>query len=364
VILLKAKNIGRKWDDKVFLHGIDFEIHEGEFVCLIGAGNSGKSGLLRAVNRTEPPDTGEIWFKGKNIVSPEYNVEKLRQEIGMVYVEDNLFPIFTVAENIMRPQMDVLRRTPAEAYNKAIELLEWVGLSEYAEMYPEVLTDGQRQRVSIIRALAMEPDVILLDEPTSALAPTMVDEVLAVIREMSKIEITIIMATHEMEFVKEMADQVFFMVDGTIHERGTPDEIFNSPIRARTRYFINRYRFLELKINSRKFDVLGFITEINVFALRQMVPGKMLNKIQHIFEELCINILLKWKDIPIELIIGYDSRNGQCEMRLSYEGGMKYDPMEDGVCDEDDFALTILRAMIKSYEYNYVGSKNKITMFF
>ena len=234
-----VKNLHKSFGDLDVLNGIDLEIDEGEVVCLIGPSGSGKSTFLRCLNRLEDSTDGTIEVDGFEISDKKLNINKVRENIGMVFQQFNLFSHLTVKKNIMLAPTDLKKMTKAEAEEKAMELLRRVGLEDKANVYPRQLSGGQQQRVAIARALAMNPDIMLFDEPTSALDPEMVGEVLAVMRELAEQGLTMVVVTHEMGFARDVADRVIFIADGVIVEQGTPDEIFTNPKNQRTREFLN-----------------------------------------------------------------------------------------------------------------------------
>ncbi len=234
-----VKNLHKSFGDLDVLNGIDLEIDEGEVVCLIGPSGSGKSTFLRCLNRLEDSTDGTIEVDGYEISDKKLNINKVRENIGMVFQQFNLFSHLTVKKNIMLAPTDLKKMTKVEAEEKAMELLRRVGLEDKANVYPRQLSGGQQQRVAIARALAMNPDIMLFDEPTSALDPEMVGEVLAVMKELAEQGMTMVVVTHEMGFARDVADRVIFMADGVIVEQGTPDEIFTNPKNQRTREFLN-----------------------------------------------------------------------------------------------------------------------------
>ncbi len=236
---IKVTNLQKNFDDLEVLKGIDLEIEEGEVVCLIGPSGSGKSTVLRCLNRLEDPTGGEIEINGHVMTDPKVDLNKAREDIGMVFQQFNLFANKTVKGNIMFAPVELKKMTKLEAEEKAMQLLRRVGLEEKADVYPHQLSGGQQQRVAIARALAMNPDIMLFDEPTSALDPEMVGEVLAVMKELAVQGMTMLVVTHEMGFARDVADRVIFMSDGYIVEQGTPEEIFGNPKEARTKEFLN-----------------------------------------------------------------------------------------------------------------------------
>ena len=239
-VIIKVENLHKSYKDGTIraLDGVDLEIHRGEVVVIIGPSGSGKSTLLRSLNLLEEPTEGHIFFEGVDIMDPKTDINKMRQKMGMVFQQFNLFPHMTVQKNMTIAPVKLLKKSKEDAEKKAIELLSTVGLSDRAGAYPSQLSGGQKQRVAIVRALAMEPDVMLFDEPTSALDPEMVGEVLDVMKKLARDGMTMAVVTHEMGFAREVADRIIFMSDGVIVEEGTPAEIFEAPKNERTREFL------------------------------------------------------------------------------------------------------------------------------
>lgn len=278
--IIKVKRLHKQFGNQKVLQGVDFSVNKGDVISIIGPSGCGKSTLLRCINLLEMPDAGEIIFDGKylyknegyflkkdlreyKVGTLEYNelynkIAKIRHEehqidkavskslnevrchIGMVFQQFNLFPHLTVLENLTIAPVSLKKIKKTDAEERALELLKKVGLEEYANKYPSVLSGGQKQRVAIVRALAMKPDVMLFDEPTSALDPEMVGEVLAVMSDLAKSGMTMIVVTHEMEFAKSVSNRVVFMADGKILEDGMPEEIFSKPKSARLQDFLSK----------------------------------------------------------------------------------------------------------------------------
>jgi len=234
------KNLKKSFGDLEVLKDINLEVCEGEVICIIGASGSGKSTLLRCINALEDASSGTVEVDGHDITGAHANINKYRQDIGMVFQQFNLFPHMTVLQNISFAPSSLKLKTKAEAQAKSMALLKRVDLEEKANVYPEQLSGGQQQRVAIARALAMEPDVMLFDEPTSALDPEMVGEVLAVMKKLAHEGMTMIVVTHEMGFAKEVADRVIFIDEGYIVEEGPPKEVFGNPKNQRTINFLNK----------------------------------------------------------------------------------------------------------------------------
>ena len=237
--IIKVENLHKCFKGTIHaLGGVNVEIRRGEVVVIIGPSGSGKSTLLRSLNMLEEPTDGHIYFEGVDIMNPKTDINKMRQKMGMVFQQFNLFPHMTVLKNMTIAPMKLLKKSKEEAEKKALELLATVGLADRANAYPSQLSGGQKQRVAIVRALCMEPDVMLFDEPTSALDPEMVGEVLEVMNKLAADGMTMAVVTHEMGFAREVADRIIFMSDGVIVEEGTPAEIFENPKNERTREFL------------------------------------------------------------------------------------------------------------------------------
>lgn len=238
--MLKVKDLHKSFKDLEVLKGVDVEIAKGEVVCVIGPSGSGKSTFLRCLNRLEEATRGEILIEDVSITAPGADINKIREEMGMVFQGFNLFPHLTVVKNIMLAPQLVKGLSNEAARVKAIALLEKVGLGDKVESYPDQLSGGQKQRVAIARALAMEPKVMLFDEPTSALDPEMVGEVLQVMKELAREGMTMVVVTHEMGFAREVATRVLFMDQGVIVEEGTPKEMFEDSRHERTQAFLSK----------------------------------------------------------------------------------------------------------------------------
>ena len=237
--VLEVNNVRKNFADVEVLKGISFSLEEGQVLAIIGSSGGGKSTLLRCLNFLETPDAGEIWVDGKQLLSDsEEEVRRNRLHFGLVFQNFNLFPQYSVLENVTLAPTLLKRGTAAEIRQKALKLLEQVGLSEKADAYPYQLSGGQQQRVAIARALALEPHILCFDEPTSALDPELTGEVLRVIRGLKNSGRTMIVVTHEMDFARSVADKVIYMADGIIEEMGTPEQVFENPISEKTRSFI------------------------------------------------------------------------------------------------------------------------------
>ena len=235
-----VRGLKKQYGDNVVLKSIDLTVNQGEVVCVIGPSGSGKSTMLRCLNRMEEINGGKVFVDGVDITDPKEDINKIRQNIGMVFQHFNLFPHLSVLDNITLAPMELKGLSKVEAESLALYLLESVGLADKAHLAPNSLSGGQKQRVAIARALAMQPDVLLFDEPTSALDPEMVGDVLDVMKRLAEDGMTMIVVTHEMGFAREVADRVIFMDGGFIVEEGAPEELFSHPSHERTQSFLNK----------------------------------------------------------------------------------------------------------------------------
>ena len=299
------------------LKDVNCDIEKGEVISIIGPSGTGKSTLLRALNMLEPPTTGEIWVDGENIMAKGYKLDKMRRKMGMVFQSFNLFEHLTVLENITYAPLRLLNKTAEEAKSEAMDLLQKVGLAQKADVYPESLSGGQKQRVAIARALAMHPDVILFDEPTSALDPTMVGEVLSVIRHLAKEGMTMLIVTHEMRFARDVSTRIFFMNEGIIYEDGTPEQIFEHPVHSATKAFVNRIQKLVYEIEDDKFDYLQIHTGLNQFCIKYNL-SVLADEAYSIIKEM---LFVHLKDIrPLTFRITHAELSGETALDFMAEG--------------------------------------------
>lgn len=238
--LLEVRDVSKSYGQMDVLRGLNLNVEEHQVVCLIGGSGCGKSTLLRCVNGLEPIDRGEIRLHDDRVSGPGVDVNALRRDVGIVFQSFNLFPHMSVLENVTLAPIQVLKLGRAEAEARAMMLLKRIGLDHKAKDYPDRLSGGQQQRVAIVRALAMDPILLLLDEITSALDPELVSEVLNIVRDLVTDGMTMILATHEMGFAREVASKICFLCDGSVHEEGSPEQIFSEPKQERTRAFLNR----------------------------------------------------------------------------------------------------------------------------
>ena len=238
--MIIVKDLHKSFEDNQVLKGVNYHIHPGEKIVVVGPSGSGKSTFLRCLNLLERPTSGEIWFDGQNITDPRIDINKVRQHMGMVFQHFNLFPHLTVKKNITLAPVRLGRMSQAAADKQAMELLERIGLADKADVYPNMLSGGQKQRIAIVRALAMNPEVLLFDEPTSALDPEMVGEVLELMKELARDGMTMVVVTHEMGFAREVANRVIFIDEGVIKVDKPPQEFFKDPDNPRLKAFLSK----------------------------------------------------------------------------------------------------------------------------
>ena len=366
--VIEIRGLNKSFGDLEVLHDVNFSVEEGERVVIIGGSGCGKSVFLRCIELLEIPDSGQIFIDGNEITAPNCDIDKIRQSMGMVYQKFNLFTHMNVMENLCVAPMKLLGMTKLEAEKKAMELLTQVGLSTKAKVYPAVLSGGQQQRIAICRSLMMNPKVILFDEPTSALDPTMVSEVLAVIRMLAKKNLTMIIVTHEMNFAREVADRVLFFADGGIYEEGTPEEIFENPKREKTIAFIQRHKYFHYEIYSRDFDLMAMQGKIWDFAEKYGLKLKFINRLQLCCEESIYTMMSGCYDeddkISITVDITYNEADGTSQLKLICAGS-EYNPFELEDTDENfeaNISVNILKKSSKSFSHTYENGLNKIKL--
>lgn len=350
--MIELKNIRKEFDNVTPLEDVSTVINKGDVISIIGPSGTGKTTLLRCINMLDAPTSGHIIVNGNDITQKGCNLNKVRQKMGMVFQSFNLFNHLTIIENIMRPQMDLLKRSKQEAYDKACELLSTVNLLNKALSYPDELSGGQKQRVAIARTLAMDPDIILFDEPTSALDPTMVGEVQYVIRELAKKKITMMIVTHEMRFAREVSNRVFYMDEGGIYEEGSPEDIFENPKKEKTKQFIHRIKVLNVEASSKDYDFISIISDIERYGKKSFISQKKIYSMQHIFEELCNEVLLPklGEEFNISLFISYSEEKDVIEMCFKYSGE-KFSPKES----DNEMSLKIIEKNTNSFEYSQIN---------
>jgi polar amino acid transport system ATP-binding protein len=359
--MITVENLSKNFGELAVLQGINAQINKGEVISIIGPSGTGKSTFLRCLNLLETPSNGRIVIDGVDILKKGVNVPRLRQKMGMVFQSFNLYEHLTVLQNLTLGPIKLRGVSKKEAEKKARELLKVVGLSEKENNYPDELSGGQKQRVAIARCLAMEPEIILFDEPTSALDPTMISEVLAVIRRLAKDGMTMAIVTHEMDFARDVSTRVFYMDDGGIYEEGSPKNIFENPQKEKTRAFIQRLRILKQEIISRDFDLYKLNAEIEAFCAKHTIDKTVTGNILLIVEEVLINMLLptKAEGQVVTFVLEYAEKRGEFQLVFDY-GGESHNPMLDE--SEDNLALMIVKKKAKSTQHSYSNGMNQLSI--
>ena len=297
--MIEIKHLRKVFDDDTIpLKDIDLTINNGDVISIIGPSGTGKSTLLRCINMLTEPTSGSIIVDGQDITEKGCNLNEIRKKMGMVFQSFNLFGHLTIIENIMNPQITLLGRSRQEAYDKAMYLLQQVGLASKVFAYPDELSGGQQQRIAIARTLAMDPDIILFDEPTSALDPSMIGEVQSVIKMLAKSGRTMMIVTHEMDFARKISNRILFMYDGYIYEDGTPKQIFEHPQREITKKFIQRLSSLTYKVSSPDFDMEAMNNELQGYGEKLLIEAERLTKLMLAFEEICMNNIVQSSPEP------------------------------------------------------------------
>ena len=316
--MIELKHLRKEYPNVTPLKDVNAQINEGDVISVIGPSGTGKSTLLRCINLLERPTSGQILVDGTDITAPDCDINKIRQKMGMVFQSYNLFAHLTAIENIMRAPVSLLHLSRQEAADNAMQLLKLVGLADLYLKYPDQLSGGQKQRVAIARTLAMDPQIILLDEPTSALDPTMVGEVQAVVRDLARSGKTMMIVSHEMHFARSICNRVFYMDQGGIYEEGSPDVIFENPVREKTRQFVFRLKVLEIDVEGKNFDFAGAGTRIEQYCYKNQIPPRTSRRIYSVFEEYVMQILLPRLDQPkILVVVEYAGEEANPEVTLT-----------------------------------------------
>ena len=363
--VIEVHGLKKSFGSLEVLRGIDLIVESGERIAIIGGSGCGKSVFLRCLELLETPNAGKIFIDGQEITAPNVNIDLIRRKMGMVWQKFNLFTHMNVMENLTVAPIKLLGMNKDEAREKAMNLLAQVGLTSKSEAYPEFLSGGQQQRIAICRSLMMNPKVILFDEPTSALDPTMVGEVLAVIRMLAKHELTMLIVTHEMNFAREVATKVLFFADGVIYEQGTPAEIFDAPKRPKTIEFIHKQKYFSYEISERAFDLMELQGGIQMFAEKYGLSLRRTNRLQLCCEELIYSMLensCAGDSVKISLDVTYSERGDEVSIKFSC-AGKNYNPLEKNLdeLDEENLGATILHNLAKNFAHEYSGGVNLIT---
>ncbi len=358
--MIKISHLRKEYDSVTPLKDICTEIKKGEVISIIGPSGTGKSTLLRCINLLETPTSGEIVVDGETITDKKCKIHLVRRKMGMVFQGFHLFNHMTIIENVVSGQVDLLHRSRREAYERGMELLRTVGLADKALAFADELSGGQKQRAAIARTLSMDPEIILFDEPTSALDPTMVGEVLAVIRTLAGQGLTMLIVTHEMKFARDVSTRIFYMDQGEIYEDGTPEQIFENPQRERTKQFIRRLKVFTASIETRDFDFIGMIGLIEEYGRRHLIPQKIIYRFQEVFEELCVQILLPIlpDEVCIQITAEYSQEEARMSLRVRYNGN-RFDPADS----DNATALKLIKHASSKMEYvGYEDGMNTVVL--
>jgi len=353
--MIEIRNLSKSFGDLRVLTEINLDIRKGEVISVIGPSGSGKSTLLRCINLLERPTGGSILIDGVPLLDKGTHIPTIRQRMGMVFQSFNLYDHLSVLENLTIGPIKLKKIKQHKAENHAMELLKLVGLAEKENSMPDQLSGGQKQRVAIARCLAMDPDILLFDEPTSALDPTMVSEVLAVIRRLSREGMTMVIVTHEMEFARNISSRVLYMDEGTIYEEGTPGEIFEHPVKPKTKAFIHRIRSLDIPVNSKNYDLYAIQAMMQTFCEKHFLSQRMSEFIAMMTEEV---LLLQPDFSDIHLRLSFSETTGMVHLVCDAAGNAG-NLLEE---QPDDLGLMLIRGRCHSVEYQRENERNVLTL--
>ena len=318
--MITVKHLSKVFDNGgnplTVLRDVNCEIKKGEVISIIGPSGTGKSTFLRCLNGLEKPTSGEIIIDGINILDKKTDITKVRRKMGMVFQNFNLFNHLSILENVTVGPVKLLGMSREEAEKQAIGLLRMVGLAEKAGAMPSDLSGGQKQRVAIARCLSMKPEIILFDEPTSALDPTMVGEVLSVIRQLAQQGMTMAIVTHEMQFARDVSTRIFFMNEGVIFEDGAPEVIFDKPTKPATTAFINKIRGINMTVASRDCDLPGIESAIDGFCMKYVIPGVVTERVKNVVRKMIMEVLPM--DRSFELHVDYSEKKDRVYVAFHY----------------------------------------------
>lgn len=352
--MISVRHLCKEYANATPLKDVNVDIKRGEVVSIIGPSGTGKSTFLRMLNRLEEPTSGTIIIDGIDTGARSCEISQVRQKMGMVFQNFNLFKHMNIIENIMYAPMKVLGLSKEHAYKRGMKLLRIVGLEDKELNYPDELSGGQKQRIAIARTLAMKPEIILFDEPTSALDPTMVGEVVAVIHKLAQEGMTMLIVTHEMWLARIVSTRVLYLDQGIIYEDGTPKEIFDNPQKELTRRFVNGQHVFEKALVRNDLDYLGFLSEINQFALKNLLAPRFVYRLEVVIDEVYRQSILPVQDENerLNFILEYSEKQGTCHIRFSWDG-KEYNPLEN----MSEESRRQLEDVSNSSEYIYIENK-------
>ncbi len=366
--MIEIRGLHKSFGQTKVLTGLDLSVREGEIVVIIGNSGCGKSVMLRCIEMLEKPDAGTIIVNGQEITAKNSDINRIRRSVGMVYQDFGLFSNMNVMENLCIAPIKLLKMSPKDARKKALDLLRTVGLADRANSRVSVLSGGQKQRVAICRAMMMDPKIMLFDEPTSALDPTMVGEVLATIRMLSRRGLTMVIVTHEMDFARKIADRVVFLADGGIYEQGTPEEIFGYPRREKTLDFIRKQKHLVCHVDRRGFDLLELQGSIQNFAIKYGLSENECYRLQICAEEMICMLVDSVPDDKIDINMNLSFSETEQTSELTFQSrGVSFNPFEqldrgDESSVYDHLGLLIIKFKAKQYTHCYENGMNTIML--
>ena len=349
--MIRIEHLKKQYERACPLKDINLTINKGDAISIIGPSGTGKSTLLRMINLLETPTSGKIFLHDEEITAPNYKKETARRKMAMVFQSFNLFNHLSVIENLVVPQVDLLHISKKEAYEKALDLLESVGMKEQYLSYPSSLSGGQKQRVAIARALALEPEVILFDEPTSALDPMMVKEVETIMKDLAQKGQTMIIITHDMSLAEYVSNRVIYIDQGVVYEDNTPEVIFHNPKRARTKAFIENLNVLKLSIHN-DFNQEECENKLEEYINDLRIDKENSYKLRVIFDELLYELLVKENDCKdIRLIIFYDSKKQITYVDAKYEGEIK------NILKVNNIPSKLIKNIVKNVKHEEIKEK-------
>ena len=355
--LIEVKGLHKSFGNLEVLQNVNLSVEEGEKIAIIGGSGCGKSVFLRSLELLEVPDSGQIFIDGEEITAKHADVNRIRRKMGMVYQKFYLFSHMNVMDNLCLAPVKLAGMSRKDAEDHAMDWLSKVGLTSKANAMPANLSGGQQQRIAICRSLMMNPKVLLFDEPTSALDPTMVGEVLAMIRMLTKHNMTMLIVTHEMNFAREVADRVLFFADKGIYEQGTPEEIFDSPKGEKTVAFIRKLKYFGYEVTDRNFDLLEMQGGIRNFAEKYGLGTRLAYRLElcsdELIHEMIAGCYAEHEPVKIDLDISYSEADGVTVINLT-SGGKEFNPF---TVDDDDVHLgvSMLKNTAKNITHTFDG---------
>ena len=358
--MIEVEHLSVRFGDLQVLRDVSVRVAKGEVISVIGPSGTGKSTFLRCLNLLQRPTGGSVRVCGVDLLARGADVPRVRRRTGMVFQSFNLFAHLTALENLTLGPVKLLGTPRREAERKAMETLRMVGLAEKAASLPEELSGGQKQRVAIARCLAMEPEILLFDEPTSALDPTMVSEVLAVMRRLAREGMTMVVVTHEMEFARDVSSRVLYMDEGVVYEEGSPAEVFDAPRRDRTRAFVERRRSATFRVAGPDYDLYALNAGLEAFCDRHVLPRKTRHDVVLLAEELLQIHAPLLPTTPLDVVLAYSEKTDRLELAVESEGEAA-NPLDPARLP-DELGLRIVRGLADGITYRSDAGRNRLSM--